>query len=305
MIPNRFHFVFGLKKQTEPFHLVYYLCLASCLQMNRPDAVYLYYHYEPYGRYWDLIKEHLILVPVQPVDFVRQYRYADRYIRRFRYAHESDFVRLEKLLAHGGVYADIDTIFVNPIPPALHEKSFVLGREDDILDAATKQMRSSVCNAFIMAERNAPFGQIWLEQLQGAFNGTWSNHSTLLPYTLAQQHAALVHLEPSRTFYKHMWTREGLHTLLEGCDPDYEGVVSMHLWSHLWWSRWRRDFSNFHAGRLTEEYIRTVDTTYNLVARKFLPPCETRRQWWGRQKLKGRAILNKGQVALRELGTKG
>ena len=28
-------------------------------------------------------------------------------------------------------------------------------------------------------------------------------------------------------------TVEGLHTLLEGCDPDYDGAVSMHLWSHL------------------------------------------------------------------------
>src|SRR5215468_8192085 len=110
MIPNRYHFVFGLKKQSEPFHLVHYLCLASCLEVNRPDAVYFYYHYEPWGRYWELIKDRLILVPTEPVDFVRKFRYDDRYMRRFRYAHESDFVRLERLVALGGVYADIDTI---------------------------------------------------------------------------------------------------------------------------------------------------------------------------------------------------
>lgn len=122
-VPNRFHFVFGLKRQTEPFHLVYYLCLESCWQVNRPEAMYFYYRHEPYGRYWDLIKDRLILVAVQPVEFVHRYAYADRRIRKYRYAHESDFLRLERLLDQGGVYADLDTIFVNPIPPALFEEA--------------------------------------------------------------------------------------------------------------------------------------------------------------------------------------
>jgi hypothetical protein len=32
----------------------------------------------------------------------------------------------------------------------------------------------------------------------------------------------------------------------------------------------RTDFTAFHAGLLTEDYIRNVDTTYNIVARRFL-----------------------------------
>jgi hypothetical protein len=271
MIPNRFHFVFGLKKQTEPFHLAHYLCLESCWQVNQPDALYFYYHYQPYGPYWDLIKEKIIPIKVYPVSFVTKYQYKDRYIKRYRYAHESDFIRLEKLIEHGGIYADIDTIFVNKIPAPLFNQPFVLGREDDIFDQSRQQYRPSLCNAFIMAQRDAPFAHKWLAQSEAAFDGSWSNHSTLLPYQLSQQYPDLLHIEPSRTFYKHMWTQEGLYTLLRGCDPDLEGVVSIHLWSHLWWSRWRRDFSTFHASLLTEDYIRRVDTTYNLVARKFLP----------------------------------
>jgi FkbM family methyltransferase len=274
------------------------------LEVNRPDAVYFYYHYEPFGSYWDLIKERLIRVPVQRVDFVRKYRYADRYMRRFRYAHEADFVRLERLLAHGGVYADIDTIFVNPVPPELREKPFVMGREGSVFDPATNNSVPSVCNAYIMAERNAQFGQIWLEHVEGAFNGTWSNHSTLLPCRLSEQFPDLVHLEPSRTFYKHGSNRTGLRTLLEGCDVDYEGLVSMHLWAHLWWSRWRRDFSNFHAGLLTEEYINRVDTTYNLVARRFLPRAESNRRWRPRQPSQTEARPNEPLPGLRELGRK-
>ena len=48
-VPNRFHFVFGLKPQTEPFHIAHYLCLQSCLQVNSPDRIDFYYHFEPEG----------------------------------------------------------------------------------------------------------------------------------------------------------------------------------------------------------------------------------------------------------------
>lgn len=276
MIPNRFHFVFGLKRQTRPLHLIHYLCLASCLDVNRPEAVYFYYHHEPHGRYWDLIRDHIIPIQIPAVSFIDRYRYADARVARYKYAHASDFVRLEKLVAHGGIYADMDTLFVNPIPRALRERSFVIGREDDIYDPHAQASKPSLCNAFLMAERNAPFGKLWLDQIHGAFDGTWSNHSTLLPNRLATQHPNLVHIESSRTFYKHMWTRTGLHTLLEGLDTDTTDVVSFHLWSHLWWSRWRRDFSTFYADKITEAHVRQVDTTYNVVARKHLPPPETR-----------------------------
>lgn len=276
MIPNRFHFVFGLERQTQPFHLVHYLCLASCLEVNAPQAVYFYYHHEPYGRYWDLIRERIIPVQIPPVPFINHYPYRDGNIARYKYAHASDFVRLEKLLAHGGIYADMDTLFVNPLPAALYDSFFVIGREDNIYDRRARQMRPSLCNAFLMAERNAAFGTLWQDQLQGAFDGSWSNHSTLLPNALAAQHPDLVHIEPARTFYKHMWTPAGLHTLLQGLDTDNTGVVSFHLWAHLWWSRRRRDFSGFYGAKITEEHVRRVDTTYNVVARKFLPPPETR-----------------------------
>ena len=277
-IPNLCHFVFGLKEQTEPFHLVHYLCLESCRQVLKPERIVFYYRHMPYGPWWDLIRDRVELVRVEPVALVEKYRYPQRGIRKYAYAHHSDFIRLEKLLEVGGIYADIDTIFVNPVPTHLLEQPFVLGREPDIADQVTGTSKPSICNAFIMSEPNAEFGRHWLGEMPVAFDGSWSGHSTLLPHRLAARYPDLVHVEPMRTFYKHPWTRDGLHTLLRGCDRDFDGVVSMHLWSHLWWSRRRRGFSDFHAGLLTESYVRGVDTTYNIVARRFLPPPETIRE---------------------------
>src|SRR5262249_44901279 len=246
-IPNQFHFVFGLKEQREPFHLVFYLCLESCIRINNPERIFFYYHYEPHGRYWDLIKPKVTLIKVELPEPVLKFNYKDRLVNRYKYAHHSDFIRLEKVVEAGGIYADMDTIFVNRIPDELYKKSFVLGMEQDVYCARSERLKHSLCNAFIMSERDSEFGRLWIAEMGKAFDGSWSNHSCLLPQRLSETHPHLIHVEPSKSFYKHMWSREGLHTLLEGCDRDFTGVISMHLWNHLWWEKKRRDFSRFHS----------------------------------------------------------
>jgi hypothetical protein len=269
-IPNQFHFVFGLKRQWFPFHLMFYLCLESCIRVNRPERIFFYYRYEPYGRYWNSIKDKLTLVRVEPVAAVKRARYRDRLIYLYRYAHHADFIRLEKLVEHGGIYADMDTLFLNPLPERLLSESFVLGDEGEVLCPNTGRLRASLCNALILARKEAPFGRLWLSRMGAAFDGTWSNHSCFLPQDLSVQHPELIHVEPSRSFYPCKPSREGLRQLFEERGSDLNGAYSVHLWNHLWASRWRHDFSDFHAGQLTEKFIRNVDTTYNVAARRFL-----------------------------------
>ncbi|VVB72337.1 Glycosyltransferase sugar-binding region containing DXD motif protein [uncultured archaeon] len=283
IIPNQFHFIFGLQEQKEPFHLVHYLCIESCRQVNQPDKIYFYYHFKPYGRYWDMIKKHLTLqyVDLNPIISDFSYRGKNRSCKKYRYAHHSDFIRLQKLIELGGIYADIDTIFVNKFPDYLFTKQFVLGRENDIFVAKSYIKSPSLCNALIMSQKDSEFGKKWLETMSKEFNGSWNNHSTLLPQKLSQRFPSLIHIEPSRTFYKHMWTRKGISTLFEEYDRDFNGVISMHLWSHLWWSKKRKDFSSFHGGLMTEDYIRNIDTTYNIIARRFLPQDNEIFNWHG------------------------
>ena len=276
-IPAVFHFVFGLQPQKRAFPLLNYLCLRSCIEVNRPGKVYLYYQHEPHGHYWDLIKDELTLVRVGAVPLVTQFAYRDRAVRHYRYAHHADFIRLEKLLERGGVYSDMDTIFVNPLPDRLFDKPFVLGREQDVYSQRAGRLLPSLCNAFIMSRRDSEFGWRWLKRMESEFDGSWSGHSGFLPRRLSEEHPAWIQVEPSRSFYRHACTPAGIQTLFEECDTDFEGVYNMHLWHHMWASWWRRDYCKFHEGRLTERFIRDVDTTYNLVARRFLQAGDGRR----------------------------
>lgn len=272
MIPRTVHFVFGLRARPEPFHLVFYLCLESCRQVNDPSEIFLHCHHLPYGPYWDMIRDAVEVVPVEPDPFIASYTYRQRVLNRYRDAHHADVVRLDALIERGGIYAGIDTIFVNPIPDRLLQYPCVLGRENDVVCHKTGRMQPSLCNAVIFAKPQAPFIVAWRRRLHGAFDGSWSNHSGFLAHELSLEFTDDIHVVPQRTFYEHGFRPAGVQMLLEGLDTDFDGVISMHLWSHLWWDKRRGDFSRVHAGLLTEDYVRRFDTTYTVAARRFLPP---------------------------------
>lgn len=266
MIPNHFHFIFGLREQNEPFHLMYYLCLRSCINVNQPDAVFFHYQNEPWGPWWDLIKPDLELRKVEPNAFVTDFSYADPSISAFRYAHHADFLRLEILLREGGIYADIDTLFLKPLPKDWFGRPFILGQEKPPPGAT-----HSLCNAWIASEPGSAFCRRWLDGLQDAFDGTWSNHSTLLPHRLAQHYPDDITIEPEASLYALDYSPEGIADLFCRSVQLPESAYSLHLWNHLWFAKDRRDFSDFHAGLLTTNYVQYANTTYAKHARAHLP----------------------------------
>lgn len=275
-IPRVFHFVFGLREQREPFHLLHYLCLSSCLAINRPEAVVFHYRHEPYGPWWDRIRPQLRLRPIDqgPAGFDPG-RYAEskegRLIRRLGidYAHEADFIRLDILLAEGGIYADMDTLFIRPYPDEWLADRFVIGEEYAPLNAG-QPMRASLCNAVMMARAGDPFAAAWRSRMTQAFDGRWNSHSCSEAGRLWQLHPEWLRVLPSVYFYRYGSTPEGLATLLEESDEVHPDLYSIHLWAHLWWDASRRDISEIHAGMIDEAWIMNSNVTFARLAHRFL-----------------------------------
>lgn len=270
-VPNVFHFVFGLRPQTEPFHLMHYLCLASCIGVNKPDKVMFHCQHEPWGEYWERIRPQLTIMPIEPDPFISSFHYRDPDLDHLRYAHLADVARLEIIAEHGGVYADMDTLFVSPLPASFFERPFVMGREPAEWSAAATEAGGALCNAWMMGEPGAPFAREWLSQTYQSFDGSWSAHSTLLPFRMSREHPEWIHVEPSRSFFAFGFDQFGIRDIFKRRVRDLDGIYSIHLWGHCWWDAGIRHAGFFHAKRLTPAYVRHAGTTYATVARQFLP----------------------------------
>ena len=59
--------------------------------------------------------------------------------------------------------------------------------------------------------------------------------------------------------------------LLGGGPLDLSRSYSVHLWSHLWWSFDRRDFSARHAGEMSVANLRTSHSPLAELVRPYLP----------------------------------
>jgi len=266
-IPRLAHFVFGLDPREEPFHLVHYLALASCLEHVAPEELHVHAHRLPYGFYWDLIRPRVQLHRVDPVPFLRGFDY-DALTARYAYAHHADFIRLDVLERWGGLYADIDTLFLAPIPARCWNASAVIGREADTADGSGRSRRS-LSNALVMSAPGGEFVAAWRARTAAAFDGSWSAHSCLLANAIADELPASVHVEPQRSF--HAFEPAGLRRLMVEPPGDLEGIVSVHLMAHLWWEEHRRDFLDLHAHMIDERWVREAEATYAVAARPLLP----------------------------------
>jgi hypothetical protein len=273
--PRRFHFVFGLREQTEAFHLLHYVCLASCIAVNRPDEIHFHYRHEPRGEWWERIAPALTLRPISgsPDGFVPA-RYEQTQEGRgiaqlgLQYAHESDFLRLDILAAEGGVYADMDTLFVHPYPDEWFAAECLIGEENAPF-ARGDVIRPTLCNAVMFAQPSSRFVRAWRTRMADVFDGTWNRHSCLEAARVWQRQPDSVRVLPAVYFYRYSASVQGLKNLLEE-SASLSDVYSLHLWAHLWWSEQRTDFSAVHAGQIDADWLRTRDCTLAHAARRFL-----------------------------------
>jgi Glycosyltransferase sugar-binding region containing DXD motif len=274
-IRRDFHFIFGLKPQTEPLHLAFYLALESCRRVNTPDHIHFHYRNEPYGEYWERIKPFLTLHRVSGTRQLDASRYADTQDGRFvlhyglQYAHEADVLRLEILRDAGGCYADMDSLFVRRYPDELFALPFAIGEENGVVNTKGT-LEPSLCNAVMFATPGAPFAERWLTETPKRFDGSWSAHSCQAAAELARELPREVTLLPRGWFYRFGASKAGLSALFEERAALPHDLLSIHLWAHLWWTRERTEYSTFHAGLLDEAYVRRGESTYAALARPWI-----------------------------------
>jgi hypothetical protein len=251
-IPNVFHFAFGFQSDFggKPFGLVHYLAIKSACEVNSPAAAYFYCKHKPEGFWFEQATPYITYVPIEPPVEV-----FGRTLRH--YAHQADVFRLEVLLAHGGVYMDLDTICRKPFTPLLAHDC-VLGVQGTAAGAF------GLCNGVILAEPASHFITRWYETYR-TFRSEgrdefWDEHSVRLPLVLSRELSEHIHVEPHTSFHdpfpREQWGR------LFDWEEAFPDAYCHHLWESVAW--------HLHLADLTAEKITTGRGSYHALARRFL-----------------------------------
>jgi hypothetical protein len=274
MIPNILHFVFGMAPDFggKPFSLCHYLSVRSAVELNKPDKALFHYQYEPEGEWWDKVKPLLALNKVEaPDSFMGQPLY--------HVAHKADVIRLQALKETGGIYMDLDTISVKPLTELLNN-SFAIGQElkpkwvpknwrqrikYNLGLIKDKSGSTGLCNAVLLSEKNSGFVNLWLEEYK-TFRSKgrdkyWNEHSVLVPEKLAAIHPSTITQLSPYAFHYPLYDKAGLQSMFEEV-TDFPEAYLHHLWESFSWDN--------YLSKLTVDGIKSTDTTYNLIARKYL-----------------------------------
>ena len=252
-IPRIVHYVFGMAPDFggKPWGLVHHACVKSAIRWINPEAVYLYYQFEPSGPWWALTRA--LLTPVR-IDGPEEI-FGNPLVH---FAHRADVVRLRKLIEHGGIYLDADIVVQRSFDDLLEHRA-VLGEEGE-------GGRIGIGNAVILAEPNARFLQLWLETYRSfrsqGHDDYWAEHSVQMPARLARQYPDEIKILSHRAFYWPLWSEEHLRWIFASVDPiPMEETYANHLWESLAWAflkdltpgAVRSRASNFH--RWLEPYV--------------------------------------------------
>jgi hypothetical protein len=277
MIPNIFHFVFGMAADFggRPFSLSHYLAIKSAAEVNQPQFMFFHYEFEPNGEWWEKAKPLLTLNRIKaPESFMGRPLY--------HVAHKADVVRLQALKETGGIYLDLDTICVRPLQKLLGHQ-FIIGQElkpeyipknwrqkikhtiRQKISPAQKQQVNGLCNAVLLSEKNNAFVNLWLDTYSffrsKGRDKYWNEHSVFVPIRLAAAHPDKVTLLGPYAFHSPLYDKPGMENMFEKV-TDYPEAYLHHLWESFSWNK--------YLSHLTEKDIFEKDTTYNLIARKYL-----------------------------------
>lgn len=285
-IPNHVHFIYGLsnpykKPGAGRFDFLCYLAVRSAIVALKAEKVFLHYTYisdppspdtnaSPLTNSWiKRLEKDITLVHHSPEEIANL---KSRPEAAWQAAHISDVLRLKLLQSQGGIYLDMDAFALRPFTDVLKSpRGIVLGYEGG--------NRNGLCNAIMAAHPNSSFVDRWLDSYDGQdLSREWNYHSVILPGEMQKSHPTEVCALPPTSFFWPTWTWrhvEWMHETLDRQQAQYwtaevernggslfEDQLAYHAWSQMAWGRYLKG--------LTPRVVRTRDTRFNIMVRRFL-----------------------------------
>lgn len=216
------HFVQLKKDESSTFHFTFesFLAIYSAYLFVQPSVIYIHTDYSPQevvtaaqnGSSWtrrvltsfpETLRLSRVTAPTTANGHDIQ-----------RVEHKSDFVRLDQLTLHGGIYLDWDVLVLRSLDPLL-DSGFkaVVGRQSD----------ATVMNGIILAAKDSAVTRIMKQETPKVFTGEWISHSVGLITSVAQAVARVpreVLIMDPGAFAPFTWTQESVNAALQRHEGD-------------------------------------------------------------------------------------
>lgn len=198
--------------------MLHYLSMKSCIIKNNPDSITLVCDQEPHGQYWDELKP-LVSVELVEIDPALSLK------------NNSNRERFRLLQERGGVYSDLDMLFVHQIPDSLFDEEFVAGEFSHL-------KQGQLCDGFLMAAPGSTFLQAWGESVSQKIE----QGANELGDSIAGSFVPGLDFDPADYSYRAL-SGQAFHSVypvlsdilrvLERKHVDTRKVYGLHLWEHV------------------------------------------------------------------------
>ncbi|KAL9086871.1 MAG: hypothetical protein Q9159_003959 [Coniocarpon cinnabarinum] len=260
-IPNTVHFLYALDPSGAELPFINYLAIRAAITTLKPDTVLLHHTYLNTSN--DYIQRLSTVTSSLSKSTTFQLVHHDapetlfgRPATDYHIAHRADFLRHDIIYRNGGVYLDSDVFALQSFAPLMNLHSdTILGHEGG--------NRQGAANAVIVSRPNSTFMKRWIDSYADFGPGEWSQHSVYKPKELAGEHPDETdkHIEYMHEPLSVEETAEVAKELQENGGALYEGQFAYHAWHQL---------ARKYLNDLTPDKIRTVDTRFNMMVRRFL-----------------------------------
>ncbi|MCJ1292028.1 hypothetical protein MMC34_003578 [Xylographa carneopallida] len=268
-IPNVVHFIWGLKhgkSSHSDFGFIEYLSVKSALMVFGTAQVKIHHASLDQSNEWLLkLKDNVTLVYHDPERGVLGKS------RNWQAAHRADLLRLQILSEEGGIYMDLDVFALRPLDTIRRcQKDVIMGHEGG--------NRAGLANALIVARKGSRFVDRWIDTYDNFSTQEWNYHSVTLPKELALRYPEEICTLSPVAFFWPTWSHEHIRymhrplssvevsetkeDLLANSGALFKNQLAYHAWSQLAWGSYLKD--------LTPESIRTLDTRFNMMVRRFI-----------------------------------
>jgi len=271
MIPKHFNFIYLYGPETYPFSLSHYISLKSNIIVNElgKDSVTIWtddieklisssYFKKILTEFPDriIIKDVKTEVPFELKSFMgRDIRYA---------THQADILRNWILVNYGGVYSDFDSVALRPLPKFFYENNKTIMCTEDV-----DGKPSALCIGFFLGVAGCPLLTATLDRyvdydpdIVKPGSSDWARFGVTEPFNIYQNHKDWITTIPAEYF-------EPLYIDYDSVQNEFfldrSDLIVNSYQLHLWETR-----NGLILRTMKEDAIKTINSTYTLIARKYL-----------------------------------